>query len=87
MARAIFYTHQTSGACAGICPFNCMHEMDKTAPNVDIQTSAGDPLEYHFFVLSFREAVEHKIDDPHERLVWLLKFTDGEAENTIRHCI
>ena len=25
--------------------------------------------------------------DPHGRLVWLLKFTDGEAKETIKHCI
>ena len=36
---------------------------------------------------SFREAVERKVDDPHGRLVRLLKFTDGEAKETIRHCI
>ena len=54
--------------------------------DVDIQTCAGDPLEYHFFMSSFREAAEHKIVDPHGRLVWLLKFTDDEAKETIRHC-
>ena len=25
-----FYTHQTSGACAGVCTCNCMHQMEKT---------------------------------------------------------
>ena len=28
---AIFYMHETSGACAGMCDYNCMHLMDKTA--------------------------------------------------------
>ena len=36
---------------------------------------------------SFKEAVECKIDNPHGRLVRLLKFTDGEANETIQHCI
>ena len=54
---------------------------------MDIETFRGDPLEYRFFMSSFREAVEHKIDDPRGRLVWLLNFTDGEAKETIRHCI
>ena len=36
---------------------------------------------------SFREVAECKIDDPHGRLVQLLKFTDGEPKETIRHCI
>ena len=32
MARAIFYTHQVSGAYAGGCTCNHTHQMDKTAP-------------------------------------------------------
>ena len=35
----------------------------------------------------FKEAVEYKIDDPHGRLVRLLKYTEGEARETIKHCI
>ena len=31
VARAIFYTHQTSGACAGVCACNRTHKMNKTA--------------------------------------------------------
>ena len=53
---------------------------------MDIQTFIDDPLEYHFFMSSFRQAAEHKIDDPHGRFVQLLKFKD-EAKESIRHCI
>ena len=35
----------------------------QSAPDVDIQTFRGDPLKYHFFMSSFREAVERKVDD------------------------
>ena len=28
---AIFYTHQTSGACAGVCACDRMHQIEKTA--------------------------------------------------------
>ena len=59
----------------------------QSAPDMDIQTFTDDPLEYHFFMSSFREAVERKIDDPYGRLVQLLKFKDGEAKESIRHCI
>ena len=38
-------------------------------------------------MLSFKEAVERKIDDPHGRLVRLLELTDGEAKETIQLCI
>ena len=31
VARAIFYMHQTSDVCAGLCACNCMHQMVKTA--------------------------------------------------------
>ena len=30
MARAIFYTHQTSGECAGACVCDRTHQMEKT---------------------------------------------------------
>ena len=30
MVCAIFYTHQTSGAYAGVWAFNCTHQMEKT---------------------------------------------------------
>ena len=30
MARAIFYTHQISGACAGVCSCDRTHQMEKT---------------------------------------------------------
>ena len=31
MARAIFYTRQTRGACAGVCACDRTHQMEKTA--------------------------------------------------------
>ena len=30
MAQPIFYTYQTSGACAGVYTYDCMHQMEKT---------------------------------------------------------
>ena len=30
MARAIFYTHQTSGVCAGMCACDRTHQIEKT---------------------------------------------------------
>ena len=30
MTRAIFYTHQTSGVCVGVCACDRMHQMEKT---------------------------------------------------------
>ena len=44
-------------------------------------------MEYHFFISVFREVVELKIDDSHDRLVRLLKYTEGEARDSIKHYI
>ena len=30
MVAAIFYTHQTTGACAGVCACDRTHQMEKT---------------------------------------------------------
>ena len=65
----------------------CSLLRQQSAPDVDIQTFAGDPLEYHFFMSSFIEVVDRKTDDPHGRLFGLLKFADGEAKETIKHCV
>ena len=34
MVHATFYTHQTSGACAGMCACNHSHQMGKTDQEV-----------------------------------------------------
>ena len=47
----------------------------------------GDPLEYNYFISVFREVVKLETDNPHGRLVPLLKDTEGEASETIKHCI
>ena len=35
MAHAIFYMHQTSGVCVGMCMCDCTHQIEKTAKAVD----------------------------------------------------
>ena len=65
----------------------CSLLRQQSAPDVAIQTFRVDPLQYHFFMSYFKKAVEYKIDDPHGRMVRLLKFTDREAKETIRHYI
>ena len=64
---------------------NLLHQ--QSAPNVEIETFIRNPLDYHYFMSVFKEAVEYKTDDPHGRLVRLLKYTEGEASETIKHCI
>ena len=54
---------------------------------MDIDHFDGNPLEYNYFIATFQEAVESKIDDPRGRLTRLIKFTEGEAKELIKNCI
>ena len=44
------------------------------------------PNIYHYFLAVFDEVVE-KIDDARGRLTRLIKYTDGEPKEMIKHCI
>ena len=57
------------------------------APSAEIDVFAGDPLEYHYFRSNFTEAVEKMIDDQRGRLTRLIKYTDGDAKDLIKHCV
>ena len=59
----------------------------QAAPEVDIDVFTGDPTEYHYFLAVFEEVVEKKIDDARGRLTRLIKYTDGEPKEMIKHCI
>ena len=65
----------------------CSLLLHQSAPDVEIGTFKGDPLEYHYFMSVFTDALEKKISDPHGRLAHLLKFAEGEAKETIKHWI
>ena len=65
----------------------CYLLRQQSAPEVEVETFRGDPLEYYYYISVFRKAVELKIDDPHDRLVRLLKYTEGEARDTIKRFI
>ena len=61
--------------------------MSHSAPSVDIEVFSGNPLEYSYFRAAFHEVVEKKILEPRGRLTRLLKYTTGEANELIKHCI
>jgi len=44
-------------------------------------------MDYKFFIATFKEAVESKIQDPRGRLTRLIKYLKGEAKEMVRHCI
>ena len=59
----------------------------QSAPRVEIDSFSGDPLEYNYFITTFKDVVENLINDPRQRLVRLLKYTRGEAKELIKHCV
>ena len=60
---------------------------EQSAPDVDMETFDGNPLNYTYFRCMFRETVEKKIDDPQGRLTRLIKYTSGEAQEMVKHFI
>ena len=59
------------------------------APEVEMGTFSGNPLEYEYFFTMLKEVVESKIKNPVEKLTRLMNFTDGKAKDLIKlllHC-
>ena len=65
----------------------CKLSQQQGAREVELDKFSGNPLEYQYFSTMFKEVVERKIGDPVGRLAQLIKFTDGEAKDLIKHCI
>ena len=51
----------------------------QSAPDVEIDNFSGDYMEYKYFMATFKEVVERKIEDPMGRLTKLIKFTSGNV--------
>ena len=56
----------------------------QAAPDADIDVFSGDPLDYHYFRASFRDAVESRIRDQQGLLTRLIKYTAGEPKELIK---
>ena len=69
----------------GITNMICKLFQQQGAPEVEVDKFSGNPLEYQYFSTMFKEVVERKIKDPVGRLTRLIKFTDGEAKDLIKH--
>ena len=57
------------------------------APEAEIDVFRGSPLEYEYFMATFHEAVEKKIEDPMGRLTRLLQYLRGDAKELVKGCI
>eukprot|EP00794_Sanderia_malayensis_P002301 gene2301-2650_t len=65
----------------------CRLLRQQAAPVVDMESFDGNPMDYHFFMATFREVVEKNVIDARGRLTRLIKYTSGEARELIQHCI
>ena len=61
----------------------CNLLLHQSAPDVEIETFKGGPLEYHCFMSVFREATEKKISDPHGGLIRCLNFTEEKQKKPL----
>ena len=49
-------------------------------PELEINIFDGNPMDFHYFMVVFKEVVENKVTDPRGWLTHLIKFTKGEAK-------
>ena len=56
-------------------------------PDVGIDIFSDDPVDYHYFLAVFEEVLEKKTDNPRSRLARLIRYTDDELKEMIKHCI
>ena len=56
----------------------------QNAPELDIETFDGDPMQFHYFMGIFHEIAERKVDDAQGRLTRLIKFTKDEAKEMVK---
>ena len=59
----------------------------QAAPKAEVDKFSGNPLEYNYFMQSFKDVVENLIEEPRQRFIRLLNYTTGEAKEVIRHCV
>ena len=59
---------------------------DDDLPKPEIDKFSGDPLEYQYFILVFKDSVEVKYKDLGKSLLRLLQYTKGPAKKAISHC-
>ena len=62
----------------------CKVVIQQSAPQIDV--FGGNPLEFHYIMAVFDEAIEKKIEDPHGKPTHLIKCTTGEVKDMVKNC-
>ena len=70
-----------------IAEMTCKLVNEQSAPEIDTDVFGGNPVEFHYFMAVFDEAVEKKIEDPRGKLTRLIKYTTGEVKEMVKNCI
>ena len=65
----------------------CRLMKQQSAPEVDIDSFDGNPMNYRYFMAIFKEVVENRIDDPRGRLIRLIKYIKEDAKGLVMNCI
>ena len=59
----------------------------QSLPRTEVLTFDGDPQKYHAFCTSFADDMERLVDDPHQRLTYLIQYCEGNAKDAIKNCV
>ena len=70
-----------------VSDFLCQLLKQQSAPHVYTDGFDGNPPNFKYFTILFREVVEIKKEDPRGTLTCLIKYRTGEAKELIKHCI
>ena len=65
----------------------CKLVNEHSAPEIDIDVFGEDPLEFHYFMAAFDEAVEKKIEELRGKLIRQVKCTTKEVKEMVTNCI
>ena len=59
----------------------------QSAPKPTLDTFSGDPLDYTYFRMAFKDVIESCVPDERGRLNRLLTYTTGPAKELVRTCV
>ena len=62
----------------------CQLLKQQSASDIDIDIFSGNPMDFNCFMAVFNEIVEEKVDDPSKKLTELIKYTTGDAKETVK---
>ena len=79
--------HEEEFTDTSVADMLCKMMKQQSASEIDLDVFDENPLNFHYFIALFSEAVEEKIEDPRGRLTRLIKYTTGEVKDLIKNYI